>query len=428
MRIVFSACAILGFVAFMARDARAQHLPPYDARGAHGDHRRETPSDAAPTTFGQQDGRFYGGAVQYGPSFPSYWTYNRFSNLGFGGLNYYYGPIGGYTPYISTPYATTSYGYPNFGPYYSYIPMAPVLRQRRPFLTDPTLFDDAAIEAAKQQAAAAQPQPPPQPRQTNAKIFGKQPSPDALRRSLRYQAQGDEWFAKSNYLQAYGHYKDAVKAAPGRAEPRFRMALALAATTNYSLAVDEIKRAMKIDSDWPLRGASLDELWGADNILSKNAVLHKLAAWVREDIRDPDRLFLMGVFLHFNDDTDKSHTFFEAAYELSPNPVYAQAFLEAEDGLRANRPAEEPRPSPPDDDAAAPQPPVPALLPKLPAAPTTPARKAAEEPKPRPLASRERYRGLVTCAKHNELQSGWQRVLDGHVAKNCPGHPAGREA
>jgi tetratricopeptide (TPR) repeat protein len=376
---------------FSAAPARAQHIPPYDVRGAQGDRRQETPRETWPSTFGQHDGRFYGGSVQYGPSFPSYWTYNRFSNLGFGGLNYYYGPIGGYTPYISTPYANTSYGYPNFGPYYSYVPLAPVLRQRRPFVTDQTLFDDAAIAAAKQQAAAPQPQPAPQPRQTNAKIFGKEPSPDELRRSIRYQALGDEWFAKSNYLQAYGHYKDAVKNAPGRAEPRFRMAMALAATTNYSLAVDEIKRAMKIDPDWPMKGASLDQLWGADNNLSKNAVLHKLAAWVREDIRDPDRLFLMGVFLHFNDETDKSHTFFETAYELSPNPMYAQAFLEAEDGLRANRPAETPRPNPPDDDAVGPQPPAPALLPKRPAAaPAAPARKAAEEPKPRPLAGSER--------------------------------------
>ena len=66
-----------------------------------------------------------------GISYPGYWTYNRFSNLGFGGLNWYYGPLGGYTPYIGTPYATTSYGYPYFGPYYSYVPLAPVIRQRQ---------------------------------------------------------------------------------------------------------------------------------------------------------------------------------------------------------------------------------------------------------------------------------------------------------
>lgn len=389
MRTEFSVCAVLAGILFSAAPARAQHIPPYDVRGAQGQRRQETPRDTWPSTFGQHDGRFYGGSVQYGPSYPSYWTYNRFSNLGFGGLNWYYGPIGGYTPWISTPYANTSYGYPNFGPYYSYVPLAPVLRQRRPFVTDQTLFDDATIAAAKQQQDAdAKPLPPPQPRQTNAKIFGKDPSPDALRRSIRYQALGDESFAKSNYLQAYGHYKDAVKNTPTRAEARFRMAMALAATTNYSLAVDEIKRAMKIDPAWPMKGPSLDTLWGADNILSKNAVMHKLAAWVREDIRDPDRLFLMGVFLHFNDETDKSHTFFETAYELSPNPMYAQAFLEAEDGIRANRPAEEPRPIPPDDDATIPQPPEPSLLPKRPAAaPVAPARKAAEEPKPRPLAA-----------------------------------------
>jgi tetratricopeptide (TPR) repeat protein len=366
--------------------AEAQHLPPYHHPGAEGEHRSES-APAGASTFGQHDGRFYGGAAQSGPSFPSYWTYNRFSNLGFGGLNYYYGPVGGYTPYIGTPYATTNYGYPNYGPYYSYIPLAPVLRQRRPYLTGPSLFDDSLPQQpAPQPNTTAKPAtgarvPPPQPPQQNVKIFGKQPSADSIRRSIRYQAQGDEWFAKSNYLQAYGHYKQAVSAAPGRAEPRFRMAIALAATTNYSLAVDEIKRAMRIDASWPRTGARLDELWGEDNLLSKNAVLHKAAAWVGEDIRDPDRLFLMGVLLHFNGDAEKSNAFFEAAFELSPNPVFARAFLDAEANQRAHQPAEEPRPNPPEEDDAAPA----QSGPPAPRAPA-PARKAPEEPKPRPLA------------------------------------------
>jgi hypothetical protein len=75
-----------------------------------------------------------------------------------------------------------------------------------------------------------------------------------------------------------------------------------------------------------------------------------VAAWVREDIRDPSRLFLMGVLLHFNDDPDKSRTFFEAASALAPEPMYAQAFLEAEDRQHAAKPAEEPRPAPLDDE------------------------------------------------------------------------------
>jgi len=315
--------------------------------------------------------------------------------------------LGGYTPYIGTPYATTNYGYPYFGPYYSYVPLAPVIRQPR--TTGQDLFDDADAKGnggpgnVKQPAGIRQP-PPPQPPQPNVKIFSKPTPPEALRRSIRYQAQGDEWFAKQNYLQAFGHYKQAVTATPGRTEPRFRLALALAATTNYSQAVDEIKRAMRIDPNWPRNGAPLDELFGVDNVIAKNAVLHKVAGWVREDIRDSDRLFLMGVLLHFNDDTDKSHTFFEAAYALSPNTAFAQAFLEAEDDQRSHRPAEEPRPAPPEDDAVesakAPQgPKLPLGLPltpdgrKAPAgrrAPATsppPAPKVPEEPKPRPLAS-----------------------------------------
>jgi tetratricopeptide (TPR) repeat protein len=241
---------------------------------------------------------------------------------------------------------------------------------------------------AGNQAGGARQPPPPQPPQANVKIFAKPVSADALRRSLRYQAQGDEWFAKQNYLQAYGHYKQAVSAAPTRSEARFRMALALAATRNYSQAVDEIQRAMRINPKWPRDGVPLDELFGADNVLSKNAVLHKMASWVGEDIRDPDRLFLMGVLLHFNGDIDKSRVFMEAAFELAPNRSYAQAFLEADAAQRADRPAEEPRPAPPLEDADD-------AAPAGPAIPGLPARPQPEEPKPRPLADARNSGGTV---------------------------------
>jgi tetratricopeptide (TPR) repeat protein len=378
VRKLFSSCAFISVLGLSAASVRAQHLPPYHPPGAEGQHHRNEQR----STYGTGGGRFYGGPPRDGISYPGYWTYNRFSNLGFGGLNWYYGPLGGYTPYITTPYANTSFGYPNFGPYYSYVPLAPVVRQARPW-QDPA---DAGLQGngaqqngAGNQAGGARQPPPPQPPQANAKIFPKPVSGDALRRSLRYQAQGDEWFAKQNYLQAYGHYKQAVSATPTRSEARFRMALALAATRNYSQAVDEIQRAMRINPKWPREGVPLDELFGADNILSKNAVLHKLASWVGEDIRDPDRLFLMGVLLHFNGDVDKSRVFMEAAFELAPNRAYAQAFLEADAGQRADLPAEEPRPAPPEEeghDAA----------PAGPAIPGLPARPQPEEPKPRPLA------------------------------------------
>src|SRR5690606_28523447 len=67
---------------------------------------------------------------------------------GFGGLNYYHGPVGGYgypiAPYAITPFGTYyppyAYyggysgppGFADFGPTYSYIPMAPLVLQGHP--------------------------------------------------------------------------------------------------------------------------------------------------------------------------------------------------------------------------------------------------------------------------------------------------------
>ncbi|HEY2249629.1 MAG TPA: hypothetical protein VGH74_01165, partial [Planctomycetaceae bacterium] len=314
-----------------------------------------------------------------------------------------------------------------------------VIRQTRPYWIggDPFVNNNANNANRGQQGNAADNlplgdgQPAQQPIQSNVKIFGKTTTTDALRRSIRYQAQGDEWFGKQNYLQAYGHYKDAISAAPLRPEPHFRKAMALVATTNYSLAVEEMKRSMRLDPTWPQTGPQLDALFGADNLLSKNAVLHKVAAWVREDIRDPDRLFLMGVLLHFNDDVDKSHTFFEAASALSPVPMYAQAFLDAEDGEHAAGPVEEPRPAPPDEDDAPALDPAPGNAPAPASArrdngPRFPAAAGLDDPqpqaKPAPNAVLPRQ-----AAPAKIFRGAAPGNLPGNARGNVPG-PAPRNA
>jgi hypothetical protein len=391
MRKLALTCALAPALMLATTAATAQIIPPYHRPGAEDLPRRSSTSGGSfYSTFGPAQGRYRGGAVQSGPSFPSYWTYNRFSNNGFGGLNFFFGPLGGYTPYV-VPYGYLTYGYPFFGPYYSYIPLAPVVRQARPYWIGPSPWDDPP----PQRDPAAQPAPDPDPPPAPAPVPSRQParakpfvrsqaagamsaakknaSPEMLRRSMHYQAQGDEWFSKQEYLQAYARYKQALGATPGRVEPRFRMAMALTATSNYGSAVDEIKRAMRTDPDWPRNGALLDELFGVENNLSKNAVLHKVAEWVREDIRDPDRLFLMGVLLHFNDDTDKSAAFFEAAAALAPNPSFAQEFLNAQFDQRSHRRPEEPVPAPPDE-------------PDDPQPLQAPARNLPQEPVPMPVS------------------------------------------
>jgi hypothetical protein len=106
------------------------------------------------------------------------------------------------------------------------------------------------------------------------------------------------------------------------------MAVTLAAMQEFDSAVDELKRLIQLDPEWPAHGDRLDDLFGADHNISKNVLLHKVSGWVREDVRDPDRLFLMGVLLHFNEDADKAKTFFETANLLTGGDAgYVSAFL-----------------------------------------------------------------------------------------------------
>lgn len=333
-----------------------------------------------------------GGFGRVGPFLPfSSFGYGYSGISGFGGMTYYNGPVGGVYagPFgYGAPFGYTSFGYPNFGPYYSYLPMAPMVIQTQPLTIGPGLGDNPAIQEwmPKQNGQPAGPnEAAPQPRQQDVNVFVKPTSPEAKRKSIRYQAQGDEWFGKDNYLQAYARYKQAYAAAPDRPEPRFRMAVALASLNEFGTAVDELKRLARMDPTWPRRGDRLDELFGDGHNLAKNAVLHRVAGWVREDVRDPDRLYLMGVLLHFNEDQDKAKTFFETASMLSGGASHVRVYLTAPaEANGGQQPPAPPRPVEEEEDAAPvprplanPAPVVPAPKPLPKATPIVPRRELA---------------------------------------------------
>jgi hypothetical protein len=310
--------------------------------------------------WGYSGGVFGFGRV--GPFFPYSYNYGYSSIAGFGGLNYYNGPVGGFGVY-GGPVGYTSFGYPNYG----YMPMAPLMVQTRPIYIGGDPADNPVIQewmpdkfkGQNGNANAAPAQPP----QRSVKVFVKPTNPEQKRKSIRYQAQADEWFVKANYLQAFARYKQAYSAAPDRPEPRFRMAVTLAAMQEYGPAVDELKKLGRLDPAWPEHGDRLDDLFGADHNISKNILLEKVAGWVREDVRDPDRLYLMGVLLHFNEDADKAKTFFETADLVTSGAAdYVQVYLTP----AAQHAGAAPRPEPPpaarakeeedDDEAPIPRP------------------------------------------------------------------------
>jgi len=157
-------------------------------------------------------------------------------------------------------------------------------------------------------------------------------SPDAMARSARAEAQGDQWFRQQRYSQAYDRYDHALELAEDRAAAWFRKALTLAALGNFDAAARSMRRALEIDPDWPMSGQTLDGLFGPENVLAKTAMLTRIGNWVHEDIRDPDRLFLMGALLHFDGYGEKSRVFFESALRLAGYGDHLIAFLQVSPG------------------------------------------------------------------------------------------------
>lgn len=183
-------------------------------------------------------------------------------------------------------------------------------------------------------------------------------------RSQRLQISGDELFRKQFFSQALKQYREANSVAKDLPGPYFRMAVVYAIQGKFDASVTYLKRALELDPDWPAKGETLTMLYGEDNALARNALLIEIANWVEEDIRDPNRSFLMGAFL-YEFDREKAATFLETSARLSGSTLYVAPYLnpavaEAEnDAPPQNGP---PQPPPAID---VPEPPLPQVDPSL---------------------------------------------------------------
>lgn len=310
---------------------------------------------------GEGHGGHHGGFSGYSGGWRSR-GFSGFSSFGYSSIGVV-GGLGSFTYYRGPAFGYFGDFYPGYNPYYAYPTTVPVVSYTAP--PAPIIvngipawpgLDPGLNPALSPRVRVADPagrldaadQIPQAIRPSNA---------EAKRKSIRHQAQGDEYFIKANFLQAFAHYKQASSTAPDLPQPRYRMAIALAAMSRFGPAADEFKRLMRIAPDWPVQGERLDDVFGPDNDLARLAVLSKVAEWVREDVRDPERLYLMGVLLHFNEDYDKARPFFEAVAVLAEEPDYVQPFFAPPQnvapgrGAPANRreagqPDEEPVPRP----------------------------------------------------------------------------------
>ena len=143
----------------------------------------------------------------------------------------------------------------------------------------------------------------------------------------REERAGDDAFAKADPKSALRRYRRAVDAAPDRGDAYYRVAFAELALGNFAGAGEDLRRALELNPSLPTTGPSLRELYGGGNALARTALLSSVAAYTREDVRDPDRLFLLAAAMHAAGDS-RSREIFEAAWRLTGGRPHLRAYLD----------------------------------------------------------------------------------------------------
>src|SRR5581483_9125295 len=107
-----------------------------------------------------------------------------------------------------------------------------------------------------------------------------------------------------------------IQAAPDSAQAYFRQGVALTAVQHYDTAIFSFKRALALDPNLPQSMPDLETLLGPDNLIAQNSITLKVTEYARADVRDPDRLFLFGVWLALNHD-QRANEVFDTALRLA---------------------------------------------------------------------------------------------------------------
>ena len=175
-------------------------------------------------------------------------------------------------------------------------------------------------------------------------------------RSQQFQAEGDRLLHDGQFVKAYLRYLEAQREAEDRGDVYFRQAFTLVALGRHSHAVMKLKRGLQVDLSWPKHATSLDAVYGVENVVQKVEYLQRVADWTNANVRDSDRLFLMGVML-FCDDDSRATEFFRGASKLSGGQgLHLQAFLNPSD---RQTPPSPPREAVAEGKRALPPPPLP---------------------------------------------------------------------
>ncbi len=236
---------------------------------------------------GTTTGYFWGGIPAVASATTPEWVVQRTSVF----------PVGAYFPWAAYRGAETAPWLPNVGIKQTQ-PISPPAAQQE---VDSSLATDRPIR----------------------QVSGSLPSQE--RRGPQILAEGDRLFRAGQNSQAYLRYLEAQRDEGNGGEVYFRQAFSLVAMGRYSHAVAKLKRGLQVDPDYPRHGTTLVEVFGEDHAEQTRKYVQQVARWTNADKRDPDRLFLMGVLMYFQDDPRASE-YFDSAWRLTGRGQHLQAF------------------------------------------------------------------------------------------------------
>ena len=86
------------------------------------------------------------------------------------------------------------------------------------------------------------------------------------------------------------------------AQTHLRRGFSATALKQYPEAIREFKHALKLNPSLIQAGETRAKIFGPENPTNPTTMLKQVAGWVREDLSQPDRLFLLGFLLKYNED------------------------------------------------------------------------------------------------------------------------------
>ena len=125
-------------------------------------------------------------------------------------------------------------------------------------------------------------------------------------------------------------YSRAAVMDESRAEPRWRMGLALAATEQWQRSLRELRHALALDPHLAQDSETLDGLFGENNASAKSELIARTRRWTELNLQDADRLFLLGLILHLDDQLPSAAPLFQQAAFVDPNDPYISLFVSKE--------------------------------------------------------------------------------------------------